>query len=150
MTRLPLQALHQQLDDLGARFPDRKTFREFRAPDWMVAVENEALEHAGQIITPHSALASRFPLKTTWLPWKFPQTRQISSRQNNVVFPGPALARKGALELREALRGFGFRLRVLHGKAMESNNFWDGIELAEPSGDWLEQASVLVQPAFIE
>ncbi|HZS28962.1 MAG TPA: VanW family protein, partial [Candidatus Angelobacter sp.] len=149
MIRLPLNALHRQLDDLVARFPERKTFQEFRAPDWMVIAENEALERASQVITPHSALANLFPLKTTRLQWKFPLTRQ-AVRGSCVVFPGPALARKGALELREALQGVGCQLRILGGQAMESKGLWDGIELAEPCADWLEQAAVVVQPAFVE
>jgi hypothetical protein len=149
MTRLPLPALHRQLDDLSARFPERKTFQEYRAPEWMVAAESEALDRASRILTPHSALATLFPLKATWLPWKFPQGRP-AMRGQNVVFPGPALARKGALELREALRGLDCRLRIISGEAMESKDLWDKIQLAETSGDWLTQASVVVQPAFIE
>lgn len=149
MTRLPLQALHQQLDDLADRFPERKSFKEFRAPEWMVTAESDALERANQIITPHSALANLFPLKTTWLQWKFPLTRQ-AGHGSCVVFPGPALARKGAFELRQALDGLGCQLRILSVQAMESKDLWDGIELAEPFDDWLEQASVVVQPAFVE
>jgi len=149
MTRLPLRALHRQLDDLAIGFPERKSFREFRAPEWMVTAESEALERAGQIITPHSALAGLFPLKATWLPWKFPAAKP-ASRGSCVVFAGPSLARKGAFELREALRGLGCQLRILNGQAMESKNFWDGIEPAGPSGDWLERAAVVVQPAFVE
>jgi hypothetical protein len=44
MSRLPLAVLHRKLDELAARYPDRTTFSEFRAPDWMVEAEREALE----------------------------------------------------------------------------------------------------------
>ena len=52
MTRLPVGILHEQLDDLAREFPERKTFQEFRAPEWMVEAEAAALEQAEEIVTP--------------------------------------------------------------------------------------------------
>ena len=147
MTRLPLRELHQELDSLVARYPDRRSFQEFRAPQWMVQAETEALECAEQIITPHVCLAALFRSKAALLPWKLPEARRL--RGSHIIFPGPALARKGAFELRTALRGLPYRLRVLHSTA-ESHDFWHGVPLSTSSNDWLEDAAVVVQPAFLE
>lgn len=149
MTRLPLQTMHHKLDGLSQQYPERKTFQEYRAPAWMVEAESEALEQASQIITPHSSLANLFPLKTTWLEWKLPQVKR-SSHGKCVVFPGPALARKGACEVREAMQGLEYPLLVLNGQATESSNFWNGVQLADKAEDWLSHAALVVQPAFIE
>lgn len=149
MTRLPLRALHHQLDALATRYPDRKTFQEFRAPSWMVDAEAEALHEADQIITPHAVLAALFPLKTNWLKWKLPQIAPVQGG-NHIVFPGPALARKGACEIRDVLRSLDHQLLVLNGHAAESDHFWDGIQVQGKSADWMRQAAVVVQPAFVE
>jgi hypothetical protein len=149
MTRLPLRALHHQLDALATRYPERKTFQEFRAPSWMVDVEAEALDEAGQIITPHAVLATLFPLKTNWLKWKLPQVAPVQTG-DHIVFPGPALARKGACEIRDVLRSLDRELLVLNGHASESDHFWDGIQVHGNSADWIRQAAVVVQPAFVE
>ncbi len=149
MTRLPLYALHKKLDDLVLKFPERKTFQEFRAPAWMLDAEAEALEQADRIITPHIAFARLFPLKTVWLDWKLPAVKR-GSRGSCIVFPGPSLARKGAYELLDAVRGLDSSLLVLNAQTVESTQFWSGVQLADASGDWLHQAAVVVQPAFIE
>jgi glycosyltransferase involved in cell wall biosynthesis len=149
MTRTPLRVLHKKLDDLVARFPKRKTFQEFRAPDWMVEAEAEALERADEIVTPHALLAGLYPHKTTKLKWKVPHVDQNPSGAC-IVFPGPALARKGAFELREAVAGSDRKLVVLNGKIVESGNFWDGMNVVNAGRDWLRDAAVVVQAAFIE
>ena len=66
------------------------------------------------------------------------------------MFPGPAVARKGAYELRDSLRQLGYPLLVLNNETKESKHFWDGISLTEKADDWLQEAAVVVQPAFIE
>jgi hypothetical protein len=148
MTRLPLQALHQRLDALAVQYPERKTFQEYRAPDWMLKAEAEALKQADQIVTPHSVLAGFYPLKTTLLEWKLPHPEPIR-RGSDVVFPGPSLARKGAFEVRDATRDMDRSLLVLN-RTAESENFWDGVQLMSASDHWLSHAAVVIQPAFIE
>src|SRR5207302_9955253 len=41
-------------------------------------------------------------------------------------------------------------LSIVNPQTVESKQFWDGVQLADASGDWLSQAAVVVQPAFIE
>jgi glycosyltransferase involved in cell wall biosynthesis len=67
-----------------------------------------------------------------------------------VVFCGPSLARKGAYELREALRESGRTLLLLNQGTLETGKFWEGFNVARAAGDWLAQAAVVVQPAFVE
>jgi glycosyltransferase involved in cell wall biosynthesis len=148
MTRLPLRILHKKLDDLEARFPERRTFQEFRAPDWMVEAEAEALERAESIITPHVLLAELFPGKSQQLEWKLP-TELPRQPGSSIIFPGPALARKGAFELREVLEGTGEKLLVL-GNAVEFPGFWKETDVTTVGDDWLQDAAVVVQPSFIE
>jgi hypothetical protein len=148
MTRLPLRALHEQLDALAAQFPERKTFQEFRAPAWMAEAEAEALEQADQITTPHFQIASLFPLKSKLLDWRLPHVKG-NKRGSHIVFPGPALARKGAFEVRDAVQDIDRPLLVLN-RTVESQDFWSGVQLVNTSDDWLSQAAVVIQPAWIE
>lgn len=148
MTRMPLQKLHQQLDFWAAQFPERKTLQEFRAPGWMAEAEADALEQAAQIVTPHSLLAGLFPLKTMLLNWKLPQVKN-DRRGTHIVFPGPALARKGAFEVRDVVQNLD-RPLVLVNETVESAHFWDGVKLITAPDNWLCHAAVVVQPAFIE
>lgn len=149
MTRLPLAVLHPQLDQLSAAFPDRKTFQEFRAPQWMVEAEAEALEHAAEIVTAHSLLAALFPSKTRLLQWKLPPAKS-GGHGRCIVFPGPAVARKGAYELRDSLRTLGCPLLVLNTQTQETERFWHGFSMTAAASDWLQQAAVVVAPAFLE
>lgn len=148
MTRLPLQTLHQRLDALATQFPERKTFKEFRAPGWMSRAESEALAQADQIITPHAPLATLFQHKSQLLNWKM-SAAERPHRGSYIVFPGPSLARKGAFELRDAIQDLDLPLLVLNQTA-ESDDFWGGVRLLPSRENWLRQAAVVVQPAFIE
>src|SRR5947209_2136600 len=148
MTRWPLQFLHRTLNDLASKFPERRTFQEFRAPAWMVEAETEALERADRIVTPHRFLAGLFPSKTKLLDWKLPPTK-LRKRGHSIAFPGPSVARKGAFELRDSLRTLDYPLMVLNRHAVEPE-LWDGVRLEPVNGDWLDQAAVVVQPAFLE
>jgi hypothetical protein len=61
MTRLPLSELHRRLDQAFRNHPERRALNEFRAPDWLVAAEDEALSYASSVVTPHREIASLFP-----------------------------------------------------------------------------------------
>lgn len=148
LTRWPMYLLHQRLDSLATRFPQRATFREFRAPEWMVEAEAEALEHAETVITPHAFIADLIPHKVQSLDWKMPKAIQ-HPRGSCIVFPGPTVARKGAYELRQSLEGIKEKLLVL-GNNLESQEFWFGFNLSGNAKDWIRQALLVVHPAFVE
>ncbi len=85
------------------------------------------------------------------LDWHVPEVpsglRQSQNRR--IVFPGPTIARKGAFELREAMRGLDIELMPL-GSALEGDGFWQGLPLAVPEEGWLNSVGAVVQPAFVE
>lgn len=153
MTRLPMLALQRRLDAAASARPERTSLADFRAPDWLVEAEAEALDAAEIIITPHDEIARMFPAKALRLDWLAPAApsglRKAPTR--SIAFPGPTIARKGAFELRDALRGLDIALLPL-GSALEGDGFWKGIRLALPpqDDDWLNSVAAVVQPALVE
>jgi len=147
MSRLPLDALHAQLDRAAQRWPGTKTLEDFRAEAALVFAEREALEAARRWITPHVGVAVLGGAKSVLLDWEMPTARV--ERGKVVVFPASTLSRKGARELREALRGEGLTLRLV-GPVLEEAGFWDGVNVESTEGDWLEGAGVVVLPAWVE
>ena len=148
MTRMPLSRLHSLLDDAGTRHPELKTLREYRAPQEMVEGEQEALASAGRLITPHSAIAGLFGERAVHLPWSLPKVARVQ-RGSMVVFPGPTVARKGALTLRSALVAMDCDLMIL-ARNLEQSDFWQGVKVVSATENWLEHAAVVVQPALLE
>src|SRR5262249_53641907 len=56
MQRLPARVLEQQLDEAAQLYPESPTLNEFRAPRWFVDAEEEALNAARRIVTPHAQI----------------------------------------------------------------------------------------------
>jgi hypothetical protein len=149
--RLPVVELERQLDTAAQLYPQSKTLAEFRAPRWFVDAEQEALQAARTVFTPHAQLAALFE-RSTRLPW------QAASRQNGhqsrkdlLVFVGPTLARKGAYAVREAVKQTGFTLAVA-GADLEDPGFWGDLPLLRLNLRELpwERIHTAVQPALIE
>lgn len=148
MTRLPMWALQAQLDRAAERWPGTPTLSDFRADMELVAAEAAALAEARQWVTPHAGIARLAGGKALRLDWQLPQVAP-ARRGSTIVFPSSTLSRKGAWELREALRDSGARLRVVGG-VVEEPGFWDRVELDAATGDWLDGAGVVVLPAWVE
>lgn len=155
MTSLPLAILQSRLDKAAAMHPESPTLNDFRAARRLIEMETEALHHARKIITPHSEIAALYPHKTVLLDWCVPKQlakRAPSTGPNaNLVFPATTIARKGAYELRTALRNLDIQITV-NGPILEDTNFWDGfrIERTAQGVDWLSNATVVVLPAVVE
>jgi hypothetical protein len=152
MTRLPMTALQARLDAALARHPERKTLGDFRAPEWLVRAEREALAYASRIVTPHAETAAMYPGKAELLPWAMPKAAPIGRSADTVkriAFPGPTIARKGAYELREAAKQLGLEV-VLLGSELEGGSFWDGIPTRRGGENWLSEVAAVVQPAVAE
>jgi hypothetical protein len=151
MTRLPMGALQARLDAAAALHPESKTLSDFRAPAELVALEHNALAAADAIVTPHAEIAALFGDRAVLLPWQMPpQTNNARKRRRMIAFPGPTVARKGAFELREALRRLNCEL-VLLGSELEGADFWRGVRTRRPdSNDWLSEVAAVVQAAFVE
>ncbi|MCG2583053.1 glycosyltransferase family 4 protein [Massilia sp. TS11] len=150
MTSLPMQAVQEQLDRAHQRHPYSRTLGDFRAAPALLASEQQALAGAACILTPHTAVAALFA-QSVLLPWRMPAGRAVVGGQR-IVFPAVTVGRKGAYELRAALRELGLPLTV-RGAVVEAPDFWDGLDvrvLPESSPAWLDEAAAVVLPSWLE
>jgi hypothetical protein len=148
MTRLPMAALERTLDAAAAAHPESPTLADFRAPTAVAAAEKAALAAARHWITPHTGIAALAKDRAVLLPWTLPPRRTMAPG-TKLVFPASTLGRKGAWELREALRELRLPL-TLGGPVLERPDFWEGIETTRAGEDWLEDAAAVVLPAWVE
>lgn len=155
MTSLPLAILQSRLDKAAAMHPESPTLDDFRAARSLIEMETEALRHARKIITPHSEIAALYPHKTVLLDWCIPEqhAKRASSTgpTANLVFPAITVGRKGAYELRAALRNLDVQITAC-GPILEDTNFWNGfrVKRTDPGDDWLSDATAVVLPAVVE
>jgi len=151
MTRLPFADLHNRLDVAYKLHPESETLGDFRADEWLVQAESEALNHARLIVTPHTEVARLFKEKAVLLDWKIPIAKTIPVRGNRVAFPASTVGRKGAYEMRDAARALDLEMVVV-GSQLEGGDFWKGINVTFRRFDenWLDSVGLVVLPAFIE
>ena len=154
MTALPMSELQKHLDAAKTLHPESRTLGDFRADPLLVKAENEALARARKIITPHSGIASLFAEKVELLEWKMPVREHRAAAKNGrpkIVFPAATVGRKGAYELREALRGLDVTL-ITVGAQIEGADFWQGFDTEQrpATNGWLDDAHLVVLPAFVE
>ncbi|MEO7689683.1 MAG: VanW family protein [Sphingomonas sp.] len=151
MDRLPMGALHKVLDDAHARHPESTTLGDFRAPDLIVTAERQALAAAARLITAHRAVATFFPSdRVELLDWEpaAPLTAQRGGR--TFLFAGPALARKGAHAMRDAMKGLGIEL-LIERDAEEEPGFWSGLNVRRlRSHEVPPELAGAVLPALVE
>ena len=145
MTRFPMQELQERLDQAHRSHPERALLADFRAPEDLVRLENEALAAAHHLVTPHAAIA-KGDKRRILLEWERPAPIKWTPCPA-IAFPGPTVARKGAYEVREASKRIGLRVRPL-GSELEGPNFWENPVPA--TKDWLEGVCAVVQPAILE
>ena len=154
MTSLPLKNLQERLDLAAEKHLESRTLGDFRAERRLVDAETEALKNARQIVTPHTEIAGLFPQQSVLLDWKRPSPPVFEKKRADkftVVFPASTVGRKGAYELREALDGLENSLKlIILGAELEGDSFWHGFEIERGAQNWLEQASLVVLPAFVE
>lgn len=149
MTRLPVSALQRNLDSAHKRHPQSSTLNDFRADELLIQAENEALQNAKRIITPHSEIASLFPEKTVLLDWHLPEITTAYKPGSKILFPASTLGRKGAYELREVAKELGLELLVL-GKELEGENFWQDVNVNHLQANSFDEVGLVVLPAFVE
>jgi hypothetical protein len=148
-TRLPMKELEAVLDRAASAHPESRTLADFRAPHDIVTAESDALARATSWITPHRYIARFAGDRARLLPWEQPK-RSAAAAGDWVVFPSSTLGRKGAYELREAMRGLDLPIRLC-GPVIEAPDFWRGIKTERHvSGDWLADARCVVLPAWVE
>jgi hypothetical protein len=153
ITALPMHEIHRQLDEVAALHPDRATLSDFRASAELAELEQDALNAAERIVTPHAEIAKFFGPRALKLPWHVPAAcnrKSMAASTRRVAFPGPTVARKGCYELRAAARVLDLEIVPL-GSELEGSGFWSDVRTA-PSDHthWLDGISVVVQPAIVE
>ncbi len=152
MTRLPLQALHLQLDLAAQRHPHSATCADFRAEPSLVSDETAALSAARNWITPHRYIAELAGEKAVLLPWQnpvIPSCRRAPPGSRRIVYPASTLCRKGSHEVRNAARDLGLEV-VLLGGILEGADFWEGVKIVPREACWLDNARAVVLPAYVE
>ena len=149
LDRLPIDAMHRVLDAARDLYPDSTTLGDFRAPEAIAAAEREALGEAVRLITPHRAIAARFPpTRVELINW--PPGTPLPTRRGGrtFLFAGPALARKGAHAMRDAMDGLDMTLLVER-PGEERPDFWDDRDVRLAQGQSDELAGVIL-PAIVE
>lgn len=152
MTRLPMAELQARLDRAWAAHPERDTLHDFRAPQWLIEAETEALDEAVRIVTPHHEVARLFASKALRLDWRVPASAPLSHERQEprlIAFPGPTIARKGAYEVRDAARALDLEIVCL-GRELEGAGFWAGVKTRKAAPEWLKGVAAVVQPAIVE
>ncbi|HEX8167894.1 MAG TPA: VanW family protein [Beijerinckiaceae bacterium] len=150
--RWPMAELQRRLDGALAAHPESPTLGDFRAPPDLVAAEAEALAAAEKLYTPHRAIAAFLGGRAVVLDWAMPAvTKPVARGGRTVLFPASALGRKGAYELREAMRGLDAELLVAGGAKEHDGDFWAGLPVRPPGGAAPpEKLAAVVLPATIE
>jgi Glycosyl transferases group 1 len=150
MTRLPLAELQATLDRAAHAWPQSPTLADFRADPALLEAESAALAAARRWITPHSRIARLAGAKAEKLAWHLPTPGPArASRGTSVAFPASTLGRKGAYELRAVAKEMDLPV-LLGGPVLEGGGFWDGVRVAPANGTLLEDAAVVVLPAWLE
>ncbi len=149
MTRPPMAMLQQQLDRAHRLHPQSPTLADFRADPRLIELERKALAAADRIVTPHAGIAQMFGERAVRLGWAMPPTIPATTTRTEgplrALFPASTLGRKGAYELREALKGLPVEL-LLGGRVLEDPGFWDRPTRRGELGE----ADVVVLPSHVE
>jgi hypothetical protein len=152
MNALPISELQKRLDFAFSLNPNSTTLGDFRAENWLLEAETEALQNARKIITPHTEIASIFGARSEILDWNLPRAKDFTKQQNakfTIVFPASTVGRKGSYELREAIHGLDVKIITL-GACVEDADFWRGFDWEKGGDDWMQRADLVVLPAFVE
>jgi vancomycin resistance protein VanW len=149
LDRLPIDAMHRVLDAARELYPDSKTLGDFRAPEAIVAAEREALGEAVRLITPHRAIAARFPAaRVELVDWQAATPLPASRGGRTFLFAGPALARKGAHAMRDAMERLDVAL-LIERPGDEQRGFWGDRDVRLAQGLPSQLAGVIL-PAIVE
>jgi VanW like protein/Glycosyl transferases group 1 len=162
MHALPNLEVQRRLDVAAQRWPAAASLRDFREHSAEGEAELRALRAARRLVTPHADVARHLRgdrgVTVDEIPWQLPArlpgraARRVPSTPPVVAFPASALARKGALEMAEAMRHLGWRLLVL-GTPSTDAGLWCGIEVEHVGYrdlTWLDRADVVALPAHVE
>ncbi len=148
MTRLPMEKLHEKLDNAFKVYNTSETLNDFRAPHELISHENKALNQARKIITPHSEIAEIFKNKIEKLEWAVPENKTFKMGGTKILFPASAVARKGAFEIKKLAQELSLTISV-SGNAIEKANFWEGVTTEKFNGDY-NDIKLVIYPVYVE
>jgi hypothetical protein len=149
MTRLPMELLHERLAFAHKKFPYSPTLNDFRASNHLVNLESIALTKARNVITPHAEIAQIFKNKAVKLDWCRPKMMKTYSLGTKILFPASAVARKGAYEIRRLASELNLNIVVV-GKAIEHDDFWNGMKIEYLREESFENIALVVYPTYVE
>jgi vancomycin resistance protein VanW len=150
MDRLPIEGLHHILDEAIAGHPESSTLGEFRAPPSIVTAEREALGAATRLITAHYSVAGHLPAgRIELIDWAPAPPLAATHGGRSILFAGPALARKGAHAMREAMAGLDIEL-LIERSAEEEPDFWNGLNVRRLMPGEHPVLAGVVLPAIVE
>lgn len=154
MTALPMHEIQRRLDKASALHPSSRTLSDFRADPMLAEAERNALEHALHWITPHAEILCMAGARALPLSWQRPALQKIEppiAGKPRVLLPASSLARKGAIELRDALAGLSVEVLLAPG-AEDHVDFWRGFPVIRVGsiGEGVDAADIVVLPAWIE
>lgn len=152
LDRLPIDAMHRVLDAARDRYPTSTTLGDFRAPPAIAAAEREALGEAVRLITPHRAVAARFPPdRVELIDWLPARPLPVKRGGRTILFAGPALARKGAFTMWDSVQDFDSTEPplLIERPGEEHPDFWEWVSV-EPLGEWPKELACVVLPAIVE
>lgn len=145
MDRSTMAETHLILDALLKRHPDSRTLGDYRAPDDVVAAEQAAIARARKVITPHRRLAKTMPAAIELLEWENTPPIHAERGGRTLFMPGSGLPRRGAYELREAMRDVDMDL-VIGGNAQDGPDFWRHDVIGRPLPS---RVAAIVLPAHV-
>jgi len=149
LDRLPIDAMHRVLDAARDRYPMSSTLGDFRAPEAVAAAERAALGEAARLITPHRAVAACFPPERVDVhDWQPAKALPVRRGGKTFLFAGPALARKGAYAMRDAMADLDIDL-LIERPGDECADFWNRVGVRQMEGLPEELAGVVL-PAIVE
>ena len=165
---LPLAEIQRRLDAAAmAAAQPWPELSDHRVGEAMIEAEWRGLRRADRLLVVHRDAARVLEaagLSPQLLDWAMPPSAAVrpprsrpAGRPPTVVFPASALARKGAAQLAEALRGLDAgavgrpRLLVL-GSPSADAALWRGVDVSygRYQDPWLQQADLVVLPAIVE
>ncbi|TGK35101.1 hypothetical protein EHQ12_16010 [Leptospira gomenensis] len=148
MTRLPFYLLHERLNQAHTNHPQSETLNDFRASEHWIQSETQALAAARNLITPHAEIANRFSGQSILLEWFRPEVPVLKRMGTGILFPGSALGRKGAYEMKRLAEENDLSIFVL-GNAVEREGFWENVT-ADPFRNSWEEIGLVVYPTYVE
>jgi hypothetical protein len=151
MNRLPMEKLHERLNLAHSKYRESKTLNDFRAGAQLVELETLALARSRRIITPHREIAAIFNNKSIQLNWSYPVKKGLreTPKGNKILFPGSALGRKGAYEMKKLAEELHLSF-LITGKAEEDKNFWGNVKTEIAGPHPFDQVWLVIYPAYVE